>query len=245
MRAGVEGQNQRYYDLEASVYDSNRYASVQGRRVAAFHMTVLDRLLTRDLSAGASVLEVGCGTGRLLEALSSRGYRLHGIDTSEGMLAVARERLAQRGSAVELQTADATRLPFQDGSFDAAYSILVVNLIPNYKDMFREVARILKPSGLFVFNVPNLASVYAPGGLYVNMRGQTVGSNAAGYRHSHWFRPGEWRSALEDCGFSVDEVLGQPPHLRFVDHAAPLRATGPQLLLSKSVYIKARRKHER
>lgn len=240
MNVDVEGQNQRYYDTEARVYDRNRYASIRGRRVERFHKSVLDALLTNDLPAGARVLEVGCGTGRLLQELLPRGYLLHGVDASEGMLSVARERFASAGGAV-LDIADATHMPFQDSSFDAAYSILVVNLIPDYRKMLREVARILEPGGVFVFNVPNLASVYALGGLYVNMRGKTVGSNSAGHRYSHWFLPSEWRKGLSEAGFSVENVLGQPPHLRIVDNAAPLRAQGVPLLFSKSVYVKARR----
>lgn len=243
MRVSVEGQNQRYYDTEAKVYDSNRYASLKGQRVEKFHKLILDSFLVSNLAKGARVLEVGCGTGRLLAELAWHDYRLHGIDASEGMLAIARERFTAAKAAVELEMADATRMRFNDASFDAAYSILVVNLIPNYRRMFQEVARILKPGGLFVFNVPNLMSVYALGGLYVNMRGRTVGSNSAGHRHSHWFLPREWQTGLSDSGFSIEEVLGQPPHLRIVDGASPLRARGLPLLLSKSVYVKARRKH--
>ncbi len=240
MSKSILGQNKRYYDEESTVYDDNRYGSITGQRVESFHKRILDHLLSTELDKGASVLEMGCGTGRLLQHLVPQDFVLSGIDMSPGMLAVARQRLAGSKKVVTFEEAIADEMPFRDATFDAVYSILVVNLIPDYQKSFEEVARLLKPGGLFIFNVPNLASIYFPGGFYVNTRGQTVGSNEAGYRYSHWFMPHEWRRALVSSGFSIEKVLGQPPHVRIVDNAAPLNATGPGLLFSKSVYIRAR-----
>jgi len=241
MSENTQDQNTRYYDLESVVYDKNRYGSVSGQRVEAFHKKVLDTLLTTDLDKGASVLEMGCGTGRLLYHLVSNNFDLYGIDMSSGMLAVAKERLAGAERKISLQESNATETPFEAATFDAIYSILVVNLIPEYEKMFKEAARLIKPGGIFVFNIPNLESIYLLGGLYVNFRGKTVGSNEAGHRYSHWFRSSEWRGALMNAGFTVDKVLGQPPHLRVMDKSAPLNANGLGRLLSKSIYIKARR----
>jgi ubiquinone/menaquinone biosynthesis C-methylase UbiE len=209
--------------------------------VESFHTRVLDRLLTEELPENAAVLEMGCGTGRLLHHLAPKQLQLYGIDMSSGMLSVARQRLGEEEDGAQLKEASVTDVPFDDDTFDGAYSILVVNLIPDFPKMFQEAARVLKPGGLFVFNVPNLASIYFPGGLYVNARGKTVGSNEVGHRYSHWFTPSEWKAALADAGLTVEKVLGQPPHLRLVDNASPLNAAGMGLLFSKSVYIQARR----
>lgn len=241
MNTDVQAQNQRYYDLESTVYDDSRYSTVGGRRVERFHKRILSELLFSNLPAGTSVLELGCGTGRLLQHLLPYGFELYGVDISAGMLAIARQRLADNQGAVTLKQCDAASMPFVNATFDVVYSILVINLIPGYEDVFREVARILKPGGRFVFNVPNLASIYFAGGLYVNTRGRALGSNEAGHRYSHWFLPSEWRNALKNSAFEVERAAGQPPHLRIVDNAAPLNASGLGLLLSKSVYIRARR----
>ena len=201
MSENTQDQNTRYYDLESVVYDQNRYGSVSGRRVEEFHKKVLDILLTTELNTGASVLEMGCGTGRLLHHLASNQFDLYGIDMSPGMLAVAKERLGGAERKISLQESNATETPFEAATFDAIYSILVVNLIPEYEKMFKEAARLIKPGGVFVFNIPNLESVYFLGGLYVNFRGKTVGSNEAGHRYSHWFRSSEWRGALVELRF--------------------------------------------
>lgn len=233
-------QNKTYYDHESKVYDENRYGSEKGKRVARFHENVLSRLLLPELNASSEVLEFGCGTGRLLDYVSVHCKTLAGVDISEGMLTVAKERLSKSGKDVDLRQVEPGELPFDSAQFDAVYSILVINLIPDFEETFKIISKVLKPGGVFVFNVPNIKSIYFLGGLYVNLRGKTVGSNQTGHRYSHWFWPGEWRKALREAGFEVEQVLGQPPNVRKVDGAEPLNGNGVGGLLSKSLYIKAR-----
>ncbi|MCP4712308.1 MAG: class I SAM-dependent methyltransferase [Planctomycetes bacterium] len=245
MHEKILEQNTAYYDQEAAVYDVNRYGTKTGKRAEIFHMKILDCLLLDSLKPHATILELGCGTGRLLEHVASKSFTLYGVDMSSGMLDIARERFEKYpAQKVRLSMGEAGRLDFSDEFFDAVYSILVINLIPDYRQVFCEIAQILKPGGLFVFNVPNLASIYFLGGLFVNLRGQTVTANEVGHRYSHWFLPGEWKNSLENAGFVVEQVLGQPPQVRLVDACTPLRASGWGLPLSKSVYIKARLKHD-
>jgi ubiquinone/menaquinone biosynthesis C-methylase UbiE len=75
---------------------------------------LLLRLL--DPKWGESVLDVGCGTGETLRRLSDAGLRVVGLDGSEAMLGVARRKLG----SVPLFAGNATCLPFDDASFDAA-----------------------------------------------------------------------------------------------------------------------------
>ncbi len=234
-------QNQRYYDAEASVYDGNRYMTTAGKRVEAFHKRIIDESLQGRVVTGNKVLELGCGTGRLMSHLIDRSYQLHGIDLSPAMLEVARKHLKVSGESVELHQGNVLELPFSEQSFRAVYSILVINLIPDFRSAFKEVARILEPDGLFLFNVPNIVSIYCLGGLYVNARRRTVTTNNVVHRYSHWFSPSEWRGALIDAGFTVECVVGQPPHIRWIDNADPINAEGVGLLFSKSIYILARR----
>jgi ubiquinone/menaquinone biosynthesis C-methylase UbiE len=74
---------------------------------------------------GRRVLDVGCGTGRLLAALVERfACKAWGVDPSPEMLAVARERLPR---TVALRGARAERLPFRDGSFERVTMSLVLH----------------------------------------------------------------------------------------------------------------------
>jgi SAM-dependent methyltransferase len=208
----------RFYDEEAARYDALRYETPRGRSVDAFHKRVLHEQLFAGLPPDATVLELGCGTGRLLTHIRQTHPGTIGVDASFGMLSAAR-----RKGAPAVVRGDAYRLPFPAASLDAAYAILVVNLLADFGRAFAEIARVLKPGGQFLFNVPNLESIYGVGGLYVNLRGRTVGHNAAGYRYSHWFRFGEVQRSLAAAGLAIVASAGQPPLVSFRPGARSLK----------------------
>ena len=98
-------------------------------------------------------LDVGIGTGRLAFPFADRGYRVIGVDISPAMLARFRRRRARRpGIAIQAVRADATRLPFPDGSFDLAYWVHVLHLIPGWKRAIDEAMRVTRPGGV-LFNL--------------------------------------------------------------------------------------------
>ncbi|MEK6805799.1 MAG: class I SAM-dependent methyltransferase [Pseudomonadota bacterium] len=236
----THAQTVRFYDVEADRYDHSRYASAGGRRVDAFHKAVLEQLLFSHLRPDARVLELGCGTGRLLVHFAPRFAGLEGIDASDGMLRAA-ERRAPPDGRLSLVHGSAYALPYAPASFDAAYSILVINLLADFPAVFRELGRVLRPGARLVFNVPNLYSIYWPGGALVNLRGRTTGSNRAGARHSHWFTRSEVVATLRDAGFAIADALGQPPLLGRGLLTQALPGTAPWSLLCKSLYVAAER----
>jgi SAM-dependent methyltransferase len=93
---------------------------------------------------GRRVLDVGCGTGRLAAALVGEfGCRVWGVDTSAGMLAVARRRLPR---GVALREAPAERLPFRDGWFERVTMTLVAHHVDRVR-AFAEARRVLGGDG--------------------------------------------------------------------------------------------------
>lgn len=96
----------------------------------------------------AAVLDVGCGTGRMLELLKPDVGSIAGVEPSEGMLQRARERL----SGVPLERVSGESLPFPDASFDAAFASCVFHHAPRaaFGPLVREMARVLKPGGAAV-----------------------------------------------------------------------------------------------
>ena len=242
-QAAKQDQVQKFYDCEAESYDASRYESQRGRRRDRFHKEVLARLLddptAEESATDRQLLEVGCGTGRFLAALAAAGQQVTGTDLSQKMLDQARVRLESAGidNVSLIQTSS---LPFPDSTFSAVYSIFVVNLVPDYNELFAKVARVLKPDGLFVFNVPNLTSCYWPFGVVINRRQRTSTSNAVGGRYSHWFSRREWRDSLGHAGFRVESVLGEPPWCGVVEQCAPLSGELPAASICKSLFIRAR-----
>jgi SAM-dependent methyltransferase len=114
-------------------------------RPADEHWLEVVQLLVGEASlAGARVLDVGCGTGRLAVELASRGSDVSGVEPSPEMLGVAR-RVVPRN--VRLARGSAERLPFPDGAFERVVYQLVVHLIDRPRS-FAEARRVLVPGGL-------------------------------------------------------------------------------------------------
>ncbi|HMK99148.1 MAG TPA: methyltransferase domain-containing protein [Acidimicrobiales bacterium] len=93
------------------------------------------------------LLDIGTGTGRLLERLGRGrpGLALFGLDRSAGMLAAARRSRAQ----LHLVRGAAEALPFPDGSFDAVTTTLSFHHWSDQPEALREVHRVLRPGGTF------------------------------------------------------------------------------------------------
>jgi SAM-dependent methyltransferase len=131
------------FDRAAGCYDATRgFPAGVAKRVAELFAHV------GSLGPRSRVLEVGIGTGRIALPLAARVGRYTGADLSGPML---RRLLEKRGALpVDLVRADATRLPFADGSFDAAIGVHVFHLIPGWRDVLVELARVLRPDGLLL-----------------------------------------------------------------------------------------------
>lgn len=99
--------------------------------------------------AGERILDVGCGPGFLTVDIAARvgsSGRVCGVDTAEPMVEAGRRRCAALAN-VEVQKADARKLPFADASFDAAVAAQVYLFIPELDDALRELHRVLAPGG--------------------------------------------------------------------------------------------------
>jgi len=126
----------RRYGETAPAYE-RRYEQIQREKY---------EIVTENLPRVSKVLDLGCGTGMLLDELARRSAFVVGIDSSPEMLELARKR---RGSAA-LVLADADHLPFTDRSFDAVVSVTLLQNMPNPAATVREVARVTKPGGIVI-----------------------------------------------------------------------------------------------
>ncbi|UQE73495.1 class I SAM-dependent methyltransferase [Gordonia sp. PP30] len=102
--------------------------------------------------AGRAVLEIGCGAAPCARWLAARGADVVGLDVSTGMLAHAVTAMSRDAHRVRLVLAGAERLPFADASFDLACSAFgAVPFVADSARVMREVARVLRPGGRWVF----------------------------------------------------------------------------------------------
>ncbi|MBN9671480.1 class I SAM-dependent DNA methyltransferase [Roseibium aggregatum] len=133
-----------YYDQFAETYDT----TLAGWNYHAPDETVA--LMAPHLLPGARILDVGCGTGLVSEALKKRAsYRVDGIDISPASLTLAE----QRGTYERLICHDLQKhpLPCRDDDYDAAISVGVLTYIEDLLSLFRDLCRCVRGGGVIAF----------------------------------------------------------------------------------------------
>jgi ubiquinone/menaquinone biosynthesis C-methylase UbiE len=107
----------------------------------------------RELLAHAcgDVLEIGFGTGLNLPYYPERVHKLTAVDPNPGMHRLAQKRIKQTGIEVDQHVLGGERLPFEDGRFDCAVSTFTLCSIEEVAQALREVCRVLKSGGMFLF----------------------------------------------------------------------------------------------
>jgi len=95
------------------------------------------------VTAGDRVLDVACGTGNAALVAARTGAQVTGLDGSQRLVEVARERVP----GAEFVVGDATAMPFEDGQFDAAVSVFGVILVRPAEKAAAELARVVRPGG--------------------------------------------------------------------------------------------------
>jgi len=153
---------------------------------------------------GARILEVGCGSGYGCELIQEafQPRVLVGVDLMPEQIAKAK----RRGLAVEFTVADAARLPFRGGEFDAVFALGVLHHIVDWPAAVRETARVLRPGGLFLFQD------LGPGPLCLFARSGLVHPEVS---FSYQVLARRLRERIESAGFALLDERGV---CRFLGH---------------------------
>ncbi len=115
--------------------------------------TALALVTKHHLLAGRSVaLDLGCGFGRITQALANHFDSVVGVDISEAMIAQA-VRLNRHGDRCQYFRGDLSR--FADNTFDLAFSVYVIQHVPKsmQRDFLRELVRVIKPDGVLICQI--------------------------------------------------------------------------------------------
>jgi SAM-dependent methyltransferase len=184
-------------DREATVYDAHLSEDPYLRR--AEEAVVLEALA---LDPAHTVVDAGCGTGRLLEALLDRAGHVIGVDHSPASLEVARARVPEeKRPRLELAVGDVRSLPVADATADRVLCMEVLQHVPTAEfraEAVAELRRILRPGGILIL----LAYRWL-----THVRGRKEGYFGPDlYRYA--FTSGEFRALVSGAGFSDVKIGG-------------------------------------
>ena len=205
--------------------------------------TPAERDLLLTLPESGSVLDLGCGAGRISLYMAERGYQVTGTDVSEALLAAAREIAWKQNLPITFVRAAGTSLPFPDEHFDMLIGFKVLCYIPTKelrRRFLQECSRVLKPGGHFVLTQQIVPDEYlddakdeyfdkSPASRFSILE---EGDNfPLGSGYVHWFTENRLITELRDSGldterFVSDEAHGGTGYLRLIKLRKPLASSG-------------------
>ncbi len=145
----IKANNTAYSDNQANEYDSKRFSTPSGKIIHAMELRILQYLL-KSTSIESRILEVGCGTGRLLIELTKKDYRVDGVDASPGMLSKLQQKFERIKLSSNFYVSESAKLPFKDNDYNFVYSIRLLNQTESIEyalKTIKEMVRVVKPSG--------------------------------------------------------------------------------------------------
>jgi 2-polyprenyl-6-hydroxyphenyl methylase / 3-demethylubiquinone-9 3-methyltransferase len=156
------------------------------------------------------VLDLGCGGGFMAEALADRGAHVTGIDPAEKAIAIARAHSGTTGHDIAYDMGVGEALPYSEARFDTVVCVDVLEHVSDLDQVLAEVARVLRPGGLFLFDTINRNPL-------ARLATITIAEDILGLlpRGTHdpamYIRPAELRAALARAGLAPGPMTGLGP----------------------------------
>jgi 2-polyprenyl-6-hydroxyphenyl methylase/3-demethylubiquinone-9 3-methyltransferase len=159
MDAILSAIDNEIYERRSDLWWSDRgFAALLEHVSNPWRVPYFQRMLSRErklVPPGKRLMDVGCGGGVLSEEFAAMGFQVTGIDPSESSLAAARAHAAVRGLDIDYRVGSGDRLPFGDESFEVVSCCDVLEHIHNWDRVIAEVARVIKPGGVFIYDTIN------------------------------------------------------------------------------------------
>ena len=168
---------------------------------------------------GLRVLDVGCGGGYLPEALTLFSDQVSGLDASHGSLVAAHAHALETGQRIAYQVGRAESLPFADGTFDLVTCCDVLEHVDDLDRVLAEIARVLKPGGIFLYDTINRTFMTWLGVVFVAQEfPPTRFFPAKTHDWRMFIRPEELTAALSRQGIINQEIKGLSPAVHPLVH---------------------------
>lgn len=194
----------RLYERTARQYDRVRFSGLAGRWGHRRQVEIL-----RSFSAdwrGKRVLEIGCGTGRITEALACWGTRVTATDISGKMLEVAQDRLRSQPNitAPEFRIMSVFDCDVDLRVYDCVIMVNVLGRLSDPGRALREIASRMDGRSRLIFTFPCLTSVLLPAALFVNRRGRSLTRDVT----SRWYTPKTIQSYCRSADLEIVQFRG-------------------------------------
>lgn len=142
-------ENIRLHEKEAEKYEESKVEIFNEREQNRLNSVLRKSIDNIDTdSSKIKGLDLGCGTGNMLENLSFLCHKVIGLDLSEDMLSVASSNHLGEKENIRLIRGRAAHLPFADNTFDIVTAYSVFHHLPRFSDPVSEITRVLKPRGV-------------------------------------------------------------------------------------------------
>jgi SAM-dependent methyltransferase len=158
-----------------------------------------------------SVLDIGCGVGRLTRALATRAGHVYGLDVSREMLALAERHNPELDNVTWLHGDGRSLGALDDASVDGCFSHVVFQHIPDpviTLDYVRDMGRVLRPRGWALFQVSTDPQVHRKPGLRRRLKELVVGAPDRAWWGSA-VEVGALRRAAADGGLTIERILDE------------------------------------
>ena len=174
--------------------------------------SIIKALGNRSL-AQQQILEVGCGGGLICEQLARRGAEMVGIDPSQGALDTAASHTEEQGLGqhIHYQQGYAESLPFADGSFSAIVCFDVLEHVHDLTATIEEIARVLAPGGVFVFDTINRTFLARAILIWYGENFPSGGLKPGIHNYHSFIKPVELQSLISANNLHVQELKGFIP----------------------------------
>ena len=153
------------------------------------------------------VLDLGCGGGFVSEELARRGAQVMGVDPAAPLLNVARRHASQNSLNIDYREGSGEQVPAADSHFDIVVCVDVLEHVNNLDSVLREVHRVLKPGGLFLYDTIN-RNVFSFLWMIVALEWVSGRIPRGTHDWRKFIRPAEIRDRLQSCGFESLEQAG-------------------------------------
>ncbi|MFC1696826.1 class I SAM-dependent methyltransferase [Nanoarchaeota archaeon] len=104
-----------------------------------------------DKVKGKKIIDLGCGSGIYADLLIKKGAKVFGIDISKKLIEIAKQEVPKG----KFKVANFEKLPYKKHTFDIAISALALHYVKDWNKVFKEVNRVLKKGGIFIFSTGN------------------------------------------------------------------------------------------